>query len=96
MMEMSQAIELLRKRENSIADDREAEALLEEAAEYIRNYTHLEEVPQGLERLWISMAARMASGKVSEIYEGDTKVKFQEGTQRDWQAQMNRYRKRCL
>ncbi|MGI6030910.1 MAG: hypothetical protein ACOX7F_05350 [Eubacteriales bacterium] len=95
-MDMEVLAQRLLQREPALETRETALERLEEAAQRIRNYTHLDEVPDELEGVLLSMAQRLEEEGVEAIYEGDTKVQYAHTEPEAlYYSQLNRFRKRC-
>lgn len=91
---LQRAVEELMRREESMSQE-DAQAAVGLVAEYIRAYTHLEEVPEGLFYTLVEMAQQgQIGGDIEEIYEGDTRIKYRSGgTMQQYMAVLSRYRR---
>lgn len=91
---LQRAVEEVMRREDSMSQE-DAQAAVGLAVEYIRAYTHLDEIPEGLFYTLVEMAQQgQAGGDIEEIYEGDTRIKYRSGgAAQQYTAVLNRYRR---
>lgn len=86
--------ELLRRDEN--LEEAEAQMRVAAAVEYIKAYTHQQEIPEGIFYTLVEMAQEgWSDGDVEEITEGDTRIKYSSGgsISNQYAVVLNRYRR---
>lgn len=92
---IGRAVEELMRREENL-EEQDAQVRIAATVEYIKAYTHQEEIPEGLFYTLVDMAQEgWSNGDVEEITEGDTRIKYSSagGMSGQYAVVLNRYRR---
>lgn len=90
----TRAVEELLRRGEAPVQQEQAESYVSQAGEMILTYTGIEELGEEMFYLLVSLAEELAKGQVSEVYQGDTKIKFSQTEILDrFRPQLNRFRR---